>query len=144
MGWRDPWPRFSVELGPLKVTRFVEWKESILLQAKPRNIVVVQMGTRKRFAQGKSDWGTFFAATVITITVVCARIIVEMGSQPTKSVPVQSPNSFLDQRSEKTVGVISQESFRKEREPCLTGELHCPFPPSCPNEDELLSFAPDW
>ncbi len=36
-------------------------------------------------------------------SVVCARVVVEMGSHPTKRVPVQSQNCFLDQRSRKVI-----------------------------------------
>ncbi len=44
-----------------------------------------------------------FYNSAITKPVVCARIVVEMGSHLTKRVPVQSHNSFLDQRSRKVI-----------------------------------------
>ncbi len=48
-----------------------------------------------------------FYNSAITKPVVCARIVVEMGSHLKKKVPIQSHNSFLDQSH----CVISQEPF---------------------------------
>ncbi len=42
------------------------------------------------------------SARGITKPVVCARIVLEMGSHLTKMVSVQSHNSFLDQSREKS------------------------------------------
>ncbi len=44
-----------------------------------------------------------FYHSAISKHVVRARIMVEMGSHPTKRVPVQSHNSFLNQRSRKVI-----------------------------------------
>ncbi len=56
--------------------------------------------------RGKRWWPE--SRGVITTTLrsqnlVCARIVVEIGSKLTKSAPVQSHNSFLDQRSRKVI-----------------------------------------
>ncbi len=45
----------------------------------------------------------YFYNSETTTLVVSARIAVEMGSHLTKNVPVQSHNSFLDQRSRKVI-----------------------------------------
>ncbi len=44
-----------------------------------------------------------FYNSAITKPVVCARIVIEIGSHLTKMVPVQSHNSFLDQKSRKVI-----------------------------------------
>ncbi len=43
---------------------------------------------------------------VSTKPVVCAHMVVEMGSRLTKGVPVQAHNSFLDQKSRKVTRAI--------------------------------------
>ncbi len=59
-----------------------------------------------------------FYHSAITKPVACARIMVEMGSHLTKRVPVQSHNSFLDQRSWKVIVWFHRNHFCAVWEPC--------------------------
>ncbi len=64
----------------------------------------------------KNNIDIIFYNSAITKTVVCACIMVEMGSRLTIMVPVQSHNSFLDQRS-RIVAWCYRTYFYTVREP---------------------------
>ena len=57
----------------------------------------------ERIAAGSMPRSYIFYNSAITKPVVCARIVIEIGSHLTKMVPVQSHNSFLDQKSRKVI-----------------------------------------